>query len=129
MRSMTRTVTGLAAATVLAWGATLAAQGAAPEISFDSVADLLKTPIDGPNAVFVGEVGGVAQNSRGLIFVYTRTGHPFATVGDNRSFAHGGSRLLVFDRNGKYETEWGQDVYGFLNADGLRIDPQDNVWT
>ena len=25
--------------------------------------------------------------------------------------------------------EWGQDVYGFNAAFGLRIDPQDNVWT
>ena len=25
--------------------------------------------------------------------------------------------------------EWGQDVYGFNDAFGLRIDPQDNVWT
>jgi 6-bladed beta-propeller len=127
--AMTRTLKALAAAAVLAFGATLAAQTAVPEIPFDSVADLLKAPIAGPNAVFVGEVGGVAQNSRGLIFVYTRTGHPYATVGDNRTFARGGSRLFVFDRTGKYETEWGQDVYGFNAANGLRIDAQDNVWT
>jgi hypothetical protein len=25
--------------------------------------------------------------------------------------------------------EWGQDVYGFNAAIGLRVDPQDNVWT
>jgi 6-bladed beta-propeller protein len=127
--AMTRTLKAFAVAAFLAGGATLTAQTAVPEISFDSVADLLKAPVSGPNAVFVGEVGGVGQNSRGLIFVYTRTGHPYATIGDNRTFARGGSRLLVFDRTGKYETEWGQDVYGFNAANGLRVDPQDNVWT
>src|SRR5262249_58671531 len=48
---------------------------------------------------------------------------------DNRTFERGGSRLLVFDRTGKFERELGQDVYGFNSAIGLRIDPQDNVWT
>ena len=86
---------------------------------------LLKTPAD----VYVGEVAGVGANSKGQIFVYTRTGHPYATLGDNRTFSHGGSRLFLFDPNGKFVREWGQDVYGFNAAIGLRVDPQDNVWT
>jgi hypothetical protein len=124
---MTRTVKAFAAAVVLAGGATLMAQS--PEIQFDSVADLLKTPVDGPGAIFIGEVGGVGQNSKGQIYVYTRTGHPYSTVADNRTFQRGGSRLLQFDRTGKFERELGQDVYGFNAAIGLRVDPQDNVWT
>lgn len=126
---MTRTFKGFVAAAMLASGASLTAQSGAPEIAFDSTADLLKTNTDGPNAVFVGEVGGVGQDSRGRIFVYTRTGHPYATLADNRTFQRGGSRLLVFDRTGKMTAEWGQDVYGFNAAIGLRVDPQDNVWT
>src|ERR1700704_6169081 len=122
---MTRTLKGFVGAAVLAFGASVAAQTSAPDIPFDSNADLLKTPLD----LFVGEVGGVGQNSKGQIFVYTRTGHPYATVGDNRTFAHGGSRLLQFDKTGKFERELGQDVYGFNAAIGLRVDPQDNVWT
>jgi hypothetical protein len=121
---MTHTLKASLAAAVVALGASLAAQ-TAPEISFDSNADLLKTPLD----LFVGEVGGVGQNSKGQIFVYTRTGHPYATLGDNRTFARGGSRLLQFDKTGKFERELGQDVYGFNAAIGLRVDPQDNVWT
>jgi hypothetical protein len=35
----------------------------------------------------------------------------------------------VFDAAGKFVREWGQDVYGFNAAFGLRVDPQDNVWT
>jgi len=89
------------------------------------ISDLLKTP----DNVFVGEVGGVGQNSKGQIFVYTRTGHPYATLGDNRTFYRNGSRLYQFDQTGKYVRELGQDVYGFNAAIGLRVDPQDNVWT
>ena len=123
---MTRTLRGFAAAAVLALlNGSLVAQTGAPDIAFDSIADLLKTPAN----VFVGEVGGVGQNSKGQIFVYTRTGHPYATLGDNRTFFRNGSRLYQFDQTGKYVRELGQDVYGFNAAYGLRVDPQDNVWT
>ena len=115
----------LITASVLAIGGSLVAQSQVPEIAFDSNADLLRTP----NDIFVGEVGGVGANSKGQIFVYTRTGHPYATLGDNRTFSRGGSRLLVFDQSGKFVRELGQDVYGFNAAIGLRVDPQDNVWT
>jgi hypothetical protein len=71
----------------------------------------------------------VGANSKGQLFVYTRTGHPFATLGDNRTFYRNGSRLFQFDASGKFVRELGQDVYGFNAAIGLRIDPQDNVWT
>ncbi len=103
----------------------LAAQTAPPVLPFDTDVDVLKTP----NDIYVGEVAGVGANSKGQIFVYTRTGHPYATVGDNRTFARGGSRLFQFDPSGKFVRELGQDVYGFNAAIGLRIDPQDNVWT
>ncbi len=122
---MNRILKAFAAAAVVACGASLSAQNGAPDIQFDTNADLLKTP----DNIFVGEVGGVGQNSRGQIFVYTRTGHPYATLADNRTFQRGGSRLFVFDRTGKFEREWGQDVYGFNAAFGLRVDPQDNIWT
>ena len=110
---------------VLAFGGSLAAQTAIPDMAFDTNADLLKTP----NDIYVGEVAGVGANSKGQIFVYTRTGHPYATLGDNRTFSRGGSRLFQFDPNGRFVRELGQDVYGFNAAIGLRVDPQDNVWT
>ena len=103
----------------------LAFQAGVPELPFDASADLLQTPPD----VYVGEVAGVGTNSKGQIFVYTRTGHPYATLGDNRTFARGGSRLFEFDPKGRFVRELGQDVYGFNAAIGLRVDPQDNVWT
>ena len=122
---MTRIITASAAAVILGFTGSLIAQSGVPEISFNAT-DLLRTPAEGP---FVGEVGGVGANSRGQIFVYTRTGHPYATLGDNRTFSRGGSRLFLFDAGGKFVREWGQDVYGFNAAIGLRVDPQDNVWT
>ncbi|HEX4915293.1 MAG TPA: peptidyl-alpha-hydroxyglycine alpha-amidating lyase family protein [Vicinamibacterales bacterium] len=121
----TRVISAIAVAALVAGAATHAAQSGVPELSFNAV-DLLRTPVEGP---FVGEVGGVGANSKGQIFVYTRTGHPYATLGDNRTFSRGGSKLFLFDATGKFVREWGQDVYGFNAAIGLRIDPQDNVWT
>jgi hypothetical protein len=102
----------------------LAAQNAAPTLNFDSAANVLTLPDD----VYLGEVGGVATNSRGDIFVYTRTGHPTLSMATARPFAHGGSRLFQFDRTGKFTREIGQGVYGFLFAAQVRVDPQDNLW-
>ena len=102
----------------------LAAQNAAPVLNFDSAPSALTLPDD----IYLGEVGGVATNSRGDIFVYTRTGHPTLSMATARPFAHGGSRLFQFDRTGKFTRELGQGVYGFLFAAQVRVDPQDNLW-
>ena len=120
---MKRLVLTLLAATCLA-GVPALAQNV-PEIAFDSATNALTTPDD----IYLGEVSGVATDSKGNIFVYTRTGHPFVTLGGSRNFAHGGSRLFQFDRNGKFTREIGKDLYGFMFAQQVRVDPQDNVWT
>ncbi len=96
----------------------------APEIAFDAVAN----PLNLPDDIYLGEVGGVATNSKGDIFVYTRTGHPTVSLGGARAFAHGGSRLFQFDRTGKFVREIGKDSYAFMFAQQVRIDPQDNIW-
>ena len=70
----------------------------------------------------------MATNSKGDIFVYTRTGTPVITTAGSRNVSHGGSRLFQFDRTGKFVREIGQGVYGFLQAQQVRVDPQDNVW-
>ena len=123
---MNRTMTfilGLTAA-ALAFTASMIAQTSAPEMAFDTNADFLKMPAN----TFLGEVAGVATNSKGNIFVFTRTGHPYATLGDSRTFYHAGSRLFEFTSNGNFVKEIGQDLYGFNAAQGLRIDAQDNIW-
>src|SRR6185436_16351833 len=108
------------AAVVIVLGGGLAAQST-PEITFDANADILSLPS-------YGEVAGVASNSRGHVFVYTRTGHGVATLGDERTFYHGGSRLFQFDQTGKFVKEIGQGVYAVNFAQQVRVDPQDNIW-
>ncbi|HXI31817.1 MAG TPA: hypothetical protein VNG89_25440 [Vicinamibacterales bacterium] len=109
---------------VCACAAPLVAQSGAPEIAFDANADLLKLP----DNIHLGEAAGVATNSKGHIFVYTRSGPANAAVGSSRTFYKAGSRLLEFDQAGKYVREIGQGVYGFNFAQAVKIDPQDNIW-
>src|SRR5207253_7690829 len=80
-----------------------------PEIPYDSVADFLKLPPD----LYLGEGIGVATNSKGHVFVYTRSGD---------------TRLFEFDQNGAFVREIGQGLYGFAFAHAVRVDPQDNIW-
>jgi len=109
--------------TPLLFVATLSAQSI-PEIPYDSAPNLLKMP---PH-IYLGEAAGVATNSKGNIFVYTRTGSSNAVMGGSRTFTHGGARLFEFAPNGTFMREIGQGVYGFLFAHVVRIDPQDNIW-
>src|SRR5713226_2633991 len=80
-----------------------------PEIPFDSAPNFLKLP---PN-LYLGEGIGVATNSKGHIFVYTRSQS---------------TRLFEFDQNGKFLREIGEGLYGFAFAHAVRVDPQDNIW-
>ena len=96
----------------------------AQDIPFDSVVN----PLNFPANITLGEAAGVATDSKGDIFVYTRTGHPTISIGTARPFAHGGSRLVEFDRTGKFLREIGHESYGFLVAQQVRIDAQDNIW-
>jgi len=80
-----------------------------PEIPFDSVPNFLKLP---PN-LFLGEGIGVATNSKGHIFVYTRSQN---------------TRLFEFDQKGTYLKEIGEGLYGFAFAHAVRVDAQDNIW-
>ena len=100
------------------------AQNAVPEIPFDSAANFLKLPEN----LYMGEAAGVATNSKGHVFVYTRTGSPRVTIGTNRTFARSSARLFEFDQNGKYVREIGQGLYGFVFAHAVRVDRQDNIW-
>jgi hypothetical protein len=79
------------------------------EIAFESVPNFLKMP---PN-LYLGEGIGVATNSKGHIFVYTRSQQ---------------TRLFEFDEKGNYVREIGEGLYGFAFAHAVRVDPQDNIW-
>lgn len=98
-----------------------------PEIPYDSAPDVLKGLSDD---IHIGEAVGVATNSQGHLFVFTRTGSPQLTLGTERHMVrgNGGARLLEFDRGGKFLREIGQGSYGFSFAHAVRVDAQDNIW-
>src|SRR2546425_947136 len=97
---------------------------ATPDISYDANA----APFTLPATTYIGQAAGAARNAKGHVFVYTRTGHAVATLGDERTFYHNGSRLFQFDQNGKFVKEIGQGVYAVNFAQQVRVDPQDNIW-
>ncbi len=94
------------------------AQGSVREISFDSVPDPLKLPPD----MYLGEATGVAVNSHGHVFVFSRGN----TTGP--AYAAAAAQLLEFDADGKYLREIGHNLYAWSFAHVVRIDPQDNIW-
>src|SRR5882724_10344252 len=104
--------------------ASLLAQTSIPDIPYDSAPNLLKLP----EHIHLGEAVGVATNSQGHIFVYTRTGSTNATLGGSRVFTHGGARLFEFGPSGNFVREIGQGAYGLMFAHTVRVDPQDNIW-
>src|SRR5262245_21116781 len=89
------------------------AQQSPPEIPYDSVANLLKLPPD----MHLGEVAGVAVNSKGHIYVYSRGG-------SSRGPAYGNtaSQILEFDRNGVFLREIGKNLYAWSFAHTVRVD-------
>jgi NHL repeat-containing protein len=110
--------------TSLLCAGSLRAQGSAAEIPYDSTPNLLKLP----DRLYLGEAVGVATNSKGHIFVYTRAGSTNAAIGASRTFTHGGARLFEFGPDGRYIREIGQGLYGFMFAHVVRVDRQDNIW-
>src|SRR5262245_65414854 len=105
---MRRCVQGCLALVLLLTAAPLFAQSKAkvqnvPEIPFDSVANALKLP----DNLYLGEGIGIATNSKGHVFVYTRSAR---------------TRLFEFDQNGMFVKEFGQDLYAFLFAHAVRVD-------
>src|SRR5215468_2538788 len=89
-----------------------------PSIPFDSVANVLKLPAD----MYLGEVSGVAVNSKGHIFVLQR-GH---TQGP--AYAAAATQLLEFGADGKFMREIGKNLYAWSFAHTVRVDPEDNIW-
>ena len=95
-----------------------AQQTAIPEIKFRSVPDFLKLP---PN-LYLGEVTGVAVNSKGNIFVLSRGN----TTGP--AFAAAAAQLLEFGPDGRYIREIGHNLYAWSFGHTVRVDKQDNIW-
>lgn len=95
------------------------AQQAPPDLPFDSVPDFFKLP---PGMNF-GEVSGVAVNSKGHIFVFTRS-----NTAHGPAYAAAAAQLLEFGPNGAFLREIGKDLYAWSEAHTVRIDKNDNIW-
>ena len=111
---MTRAVTAIIGVFAFLTGHPAAAQTKAkaenvPEIPYQSVSNFLKLP----STLYLGEGIGVATNSKGHVFAYTRSGD---------------TRLFEFDQNGNFVREIGQGLYGFEFAHAVRVDRDDNIW-
>ena len=113
---MKRAVFGL---TILLAASVAGAQQAVPEIPFDSAPNALKLPPD----LNFGEDAGVAVNSKGHVFVFTRSNSATGA-------AYGGSasQLLEFGPDGKFVREIGKGLYAWAFAHAVRIDKDDNIW-
>jgi DNA-binding beta-propeller fold protein YncE len=90
-----------------------------PEIPFDSVPDFPKLP-DGMN---LGEVPGVAVNSAGHVFVFTRS-----NTATGPAYAPAAAQLFEFGPNGEFIREIGKGLYAWAEAHTVRIDRNDNIW-
>jgi 6-bladed beta-propeller protein len=89
------------------------------QIPYESVPDFLKLPED----VFLGEVSGVAVNSKGHVFVFSRGGSSHGPA-----FANTAAQLFEFAPNGKFIREIGKNLYAWSFAHMVRIDKDDNIW-
>jgi len=89
-----------------------------PEIRFHSVPDFLKLPPD----LHLGEATGVAVNSKGHIFVFTRGN----TIGP--AYGAAAAQLLEFAPDGKFLREIGHHLYAWSFAHTVKVDKDDNIW-
>ncbi len=108
----------LVAAMLLVAGFAQAQEQTVPVIPYRSVANFLKMP---PN-LYLGEVSGVAVNSKGHVFVFSR--------GNTSGPAYGAAaaQLLEFDARGNYIREIGHNLYAWSFAHTVKVDAQDNIW-
>jgi 6-bladed beta-propeller len=95
------------------------AQQSVPDLAFDSVPDFLQLP---PGANF-GEVAGVAVNSKGHVFVFTRS-----NSAGGPAYAPSAAQLLEFGPKGEFLREVGKGLYAWAFAHSVRIDKDDNIW-
>lgn len=81
--------------------------------------EVLKLNVPGQT---IGEAVGVAKNSKGHLFVYSRTGKTATVKGSAASM------LFEFDPSLKFVKEWGPNNYAAGFAHTVRVDKDDNVW-
>jgi hypothetical protein len=108
-----------ALATLLLLVQALSAQQTVPDIPFESVPNFPTLPA----GINFGEVSGVAVNSRGHVFVFTRS-----NSASGPAYAPTASQLLEFGPKGELVREVGKGLYAWSFAHTVRIDRDDNIW-
>jgi sugar lactone lactonase YvrE len=92
----------------------------APQIAHKADADFLKLPAD----MNLGEVLGVALNSKGQIAVLNHPGS--ANAGP--IWMNATTQILMFGADGRFQKEIGKGVYGIAYSHQVRFDKYDNLW-
>jgi hypothetical protein len=95
----------------------LALEKATPQLRVTE--EILRLAVPGHT---IGETVGVAKNSQGHLFVFSRSGIA--------GIARGGAaaELFEFDPNLKFVKQWGPGNYAASFAHAVRVDRYDNVW-
>ena len=71
----------------------------------------------------VGEVSGVAVNSKGDVAIFTRS-----NSAGGPAYGATASQVLLFDKTGKFLREIGKGLYAWSYAHAVRFDKDDNLW-
>src|SRR5437870_1567659 len=116
---MKKYVVALLSAALLGTAATSSAQQPVPEIPFEGNVNFLKLPPD----MNVGEVSGVAVNSKGEVAIFTRS-----NSAGGPAYGATASQVLLFDKTGKFLREVGKGLYAWSYAHAIRFDKDDNLW-
>ena len=95
----------------------LAIEKATPQLQITE--DVLHLSIPGQT---MGQTVGVSKNSKGHLFVYSRTGPSGVARGGTAAM------LFEFDENNKFVKIWGPNNYAASFAHSVRVDKYDNVW-
>jgi len=100
----------LALGTISAWAQSRATADTAPDLAYEAVPNFFQAPAGD----YMGELQGVATNSKGNVFAFFRGPQ---------------TRLWEFTPDGKFLKEIGKGFYGFQFAHSVRVDRHDNIWT
>ena len=88
---------------------------------FPSILFLISSKL--PPGINFGEVPGVAVDSKGNVYVFTRS-----NSANGPAYGAAAAQLLEFNAKGEFMREIGKGLYAWSEAHTVRIDKDDNIW-